>query len=134
MDNINNINNITFVKKVIKTDYYNYVLEIDITNTSNNIKDFLLRYQSGLNNLIKLNIKPNYKYKIIDDNNNFKYELLKNINFNNKLIKINLEFLEKYSNFYIKELIVFDKKEDIKNKSKYNINKTIIVRKINNIL
>lgn len=139
MDNIinldiidyNNVNNITFVNKIIKNDSFNYILEIDINKTSNNIKYILSTYQSESCNCIKINVKPNYKYKIIDSNNNIKYEQIKNINFNNKLIKINLEFCEKYSNFYIKQLIVFDNKENKQvNNKKYNINKNVLVKKI----
>jgi len=132
-------NNITFVNKIINIDTFNYILEIDTNYTSLNLKTFLLAYKTDSINSIKINIKPDYKYKIIDNNNNYKYEYFKNISLNNKLIKIILEYSNKYNNFYIKELIVFDT-ENKNNKlncninKKYNINKNTLISKIINIL
>ena len=131
MDNINFniIDNLTYVERVIKLSDFDFVLYIDLTKTSKNIKDLLNQYQPEFSNLIKINSQGGNKYKIIDDNNNFKYESFININMCNKLIKIELIFSEKYLNFYIKNLIVYDKKEVVSNR-KFNVSKKVIVKKL----
>jgi len=135
MDNINfsKINNLTYVERVVQISDYDYILYINLNKTSDNIKELILKYQPEFSNLIKININNTKSYKIIN-NNTFKLSLFSNIQLSNKLIKIDLVFSEKYLNFYIKDLIVYDKEEDnkknIKNHKKFNTNKNIIIRKI----
>jgi hypothetical protein len=131
MDNINFniIDNLTYVERVIKLSDFDFVLYIDLTKTSKNIKDLLNKYQPEFSNFIKINSQGGNKYKIIDDNNNFRYKSFININMCNKLIKIELIFSEKYLNFYIKNLIVYDKKEVVSNR-KFNVSKKVIVKKL----
>lgn len=135
MDNINfaKINNLTYVERIVQLSEFDYILYIDLNRTSDNIKELIIKYQPEFNNLIKINIKCTNKYKILDSNNNFNLTMFKDIKLCNKLIKIELVFSEKYLNFYIKDMIVYDKKEDIKNYNnikKYNTNKNVIIRKI----
>lgn len=131
---MDNINDIIFVTKVISLDNYNYIFHIDITKTSANILDILRQYNSDNINIIKLNINQYFKYYVIDKNSNKIVKLFKDINFENRYILIKIKFNEKYNNFNIVNLTVFDnfnKNIMIKNK-KYNTSSKKIVDKIIN--
>jgi hypothetical protein len=135
MDNINfsKVDNLTYVDRIVQISTFDYILYIDLNKTSDNIKKLIIKYQPEFSNIIKININNTNKYKIIDSNNNFKISMFKDIQLYNKLIKIELVFAEKYLNFYIKDMIVYDKKEENKNynkNNKFNTNKNVIIRKI----
>lgn len=135
MDNINfhKINNITYVERVVQISDYDYIFYIDLNQTSDNIKELISKHQPEFTNIIKINTKAGNKYKVLD-NNNYNLLMFSEIIFSNKLIKIELVFTEKYLNFYIKDLIVYNKKENTNkrknNYKSYNTNKNHIIRKI----
>jgi len=135
MDNINfhKINNITYVERVVQISDYDYIFYIDLNQTSDNIKELISKHQPEFTNIIKINTKATNKYKVLD-NNNYNLLMFSEIIFSNKLIKIELVFTEKYLNFYIKDLIVYNKKENTNkrknNYKSYNTNKNHIIRKI----
>jgi len=130
----NNTNDIIYVTKLVSLDNYNYIFHIDIDKTSNNVLDILRQYNNDNINIIKINTNQYFKYYVIDKNSNKIVKLFKDIIFENRYILIKLKFNEKYNNFNIVNLTVYDNfNKDIVIKSKkYNTSSKKIVDKIIN--